>query len=245
MCTVSWLPTALGYSLWFNRDERHTRAPALPPAPRENRGVRFLAPLDGDFHGSWLAVNELGLAVGITNRYGVPGYSPVTNPESRGRLVLQAIASTTAKEAAALIAGAALSRTQPFTLLAFEPGRPIELVAWDGRMVSRATHGAPGFVLTTSSVAEPEVAQARRAAFAAAGAPSADVLQALHQSHLPDRGRRSICMHRDDAETRSLSLVRVTDSRVTFTYWPGAPCRTTPLAPLGLERRTTIAPLPR
>ncbi len=45
MCTVSWTRQDGGYRLFCNRDEKHTRRIALPPAVRERRGVRFIAPL--------------------------------------------------------------------------------------------------------------------------------------------------------------------------------------------------------
>ena len=65
MCTVSWLPEPGGFTLCFNRDERRTRGAALPPESRRAGGRAFLAPYDSDHGGTWLAVNDAGLALGL------------------------------------------------------------------------------------------------------------------------------------------------------------------------------------
>ena len=49
MCTVTWLRERGGYTLLCNRDESLSRKPALAPAVKEHRGVRFIAPEDGDY----------------------------------------------------------------------------------------------------------------------------------------------------------------------------------------------------
>src|SRR3982751_1081178 len=69
MCTVSWIRTREGYQLLCNRDERHTRRPAQAPTVREDQGVQFIAPIDGDEGGSWIGVNQFGLTLCLLNRY--------------------------------------------------------------------------------------------------------------------------------------------------------------------------------
>jgi len=245
MCTVSWLPGRDGYSLWFNRDERLTRAPATAPAVRERGGVRFIAPLDGDFGGTWLAVNRFGLTLGLLNRYRVEGYTPPPAPRSRGLLPLDLIDAAGLGEALTRLPDLPLSRTQPFTLVLAMPGTPVTLAAWDGAGLETREHAAPGLVLTSSSVTEPEVAEARLRTFASLPAPTADALTAVHRSHLPERGRRSVCMHRDDAETQSFSRIEVTAEQIVFHHVPDAPCRGGALPPLVLEPHAATLPAPR
>jgi hypothetical protein len=244
MCTVSWAPGPEGYALFFNRDERLTRSPAEPPRERELMGVRYLSPLDGDFGGTWLAVNEFGVALGILNRYRVRGYEPPARPRSRGFIVLDLVGHATAVEAIAALERQDLDAVQPFTLVALEPAQPARLAAWDGRSLTAATHRAPGLILTSSAVTEPEVAANRRALFAALDRVTPETLLALHRSHEPERGRRSVCMHRAEAETQSLSAVTVTASEIRLTHTPDAPCRGTPLPTLTLTRRPAPCPTP-
>ncbi len=48
----------------------------------------------------------------------------------------------------------------------------------------------------------------------------------FHQSHLPERGPYSVCMHRPDAATVSFTLVMVESTSVTMVYADGPPCAT-------------------
>jgi len=244
MCTVSWLPQEDGYTLCFNRDERHSRTPALPPAAREDGDVRYLAPLDGESGGTWLATNEFGITLGILNRYRVPGYAPPAQLVSRGLLVLELAGMATARNAVAALENRALKRVQPFSLVAVEPGQAVRVVAWDGQALTGLTHRSPGLILTSSSVTEPEVDAARRTAFAALARVTPEALAELHRSHLPERGRCSVCMHREDAETQCFSQVTVGPDRVTLLHVPDAPCRGTALPPLDLLRRNAPCPAP-
>jgi hypothetical protein len=242
MCTVSWLPDPLGYTLCFNRDERFTRAPGLPPEVREAAGVQFIAPIDADFGGTWLATNAYGLSLGITNRYSVPGHVAAARPRSRGLLPLELIMHPTGAEAVAALGASDLRAVPPFTLVAVETAGPARLAAWDGQSLEVSLHAEPGLILTSSSVTEPEVAASRRSLFAALPKLTAEALVGLHRSHLPERGRRSVCMHRDDAETRSFSEVRVRADQVAFHHTPDAPCRGTALPVLALARRALPCP---
>ncbi|MGE0442239.1 MAG: NRDE family protein [Gemmatimonadales bacterium] len=124
MCTLSWLPAAEGYRLFFNRDERLTRAPGRPPEPGVERGVRFLAPVDGDAGGTWIGVNEYGLAVALLNRYpsGAPGEHPWAGPRgrpanriSRGILVRALLGCRDRAAAVRYLKTAELHRYEPFT----------------------------------------------------------------------------------------------------------------------------------
>lgn len=239
MCTVSWLPDAAGYTLCFNRDERSTRRPALPLARREAGGMPYLAPADGDFGGTWLAVNAEGLTLGIVNRYRGPEYVPPSAPRSRGLVPLDLVACATASEAIAGLERLDLARLPPFTLVAASPGGPVHLAAWDGRDLALSFRPEPGLVATSSSVTEPEVAEARTALFAAAVPVTVERLRDLHRSHLPDRGKRSVCMHRDDAETQSYSEVCVTEREIRFSHIADAPCRGTIPSALTLPRRAS------
>jgi hypothetical protein len=258
MCTLSWLPRRGGYTLFFNRDERLTRALSLPPEVREADGVRFIAPLDGDFGGTWILVNEFGLTLALLNRYGAdstgprPGIDPLAAAAmpprvSRGRLVLSLAPAAGLGGIRARVGSLDLSPFQPFTLAAVEPAKPALVVAWNGTELALGQHGDPGMILTSSAFQESEVAATRGACFAAAGRAglTEDRLAALHQSHLPERGPRSICMHRDDAETQSLSRVSVDEARVMFAYAAEAPCRAALPPPLQLERRGLSCPAPR
>src|SRR6266487_3365185 len=93
MCTVSWVQTPEGYHLLCNRDERRSRAVALPPRIQARGWVRFIAPVDPDSGGTWIAVNEFGVSACVLNGANLTRRLPLTSngstkiPRSRGLLL--------------------------------------------------------------------------------------------------------------------------------------------------------------
>jgi hypothetical protein len=223
MCTLTWRAAADGYDLFFNRDERHTRAPETPPVlHKAGDGLSFLAPLDGDSEGTWLAVNARGLCVALLNDYSV-AWRPPSPAQSRGRLVLRVAACGSVSEALLAAARSDLHVTAAFTLALCGVGESA-LARWDGENL-HAEEKLPGF-LTSSSREITRVVAKRTAAFAAlGGAPSLAQLADFHAAHYPGDGIASVCMSRADACTRSRSHVNVADGRARLTYtplaWPG------------------------
>ena len=214
MCTASWILRDGGYELFFNRDEKRRRAHALPPRQDDAGGVAYLAPQDGDAGGTWIAVNELGLALCLLNRYPDPQRGSYV---SRGHLVRGLAGAPAAEEIAARLAE--LERTEeprfrPFVLLVLEPGTAPLRLTWDGRHVDRDTPSPP----VSSSGYDPQgIGEVRRRQWRetlGTATPSSEELAAFHRSHRPERGPFSPCMHRDNARTVSFTHVRVTPAAV-------------------------------
>ena len=67
-----------GYSLWFNRDELHSRSPEVAPQEFDTaQGGVWLAPLDPDSRGTWLMTNQYGVTVVLLNDYASSWSPPV------------------------------------------------------------------------------------------------------------------------------------------------------------------------
>lgn len=226
MCTVSWLHTGGGYELLFNRDERHARQPALAPQIKERRGVRFIAPADGDFGGSWVGVNQFGLSLGLLNCYGDWTPDPAREYTSRGLLLTDLLDCRSRDEVYSRVRRLALPRFQPFTLLALAPEQPALLARWTGHECLIDGDAESHMPLSSSSFDPPGVVELRQRLFEqmAAGQVDSDILYAFHRSHEPARGAYSVCMHRDDAATVSFSWVKVVGDSIRFTYHAAAPC---------------------
>lgn len=224
MCTVSWIYQDRGYHLFCNRDEKHTRRPALKPQSLTRDGMRFVAPIDGDFGGTWIAVNELGLSLALLNR-------GLASPEqlSRGLLIMNLIASPTLSDVAERFTARDLSDFAAFTLLGLAPGMPAALFTWNGRD-SGVVDDADMYMPLVSSSVDPEAcAVQRRAAFESIRAKSPELrpgaLLAFHRSHSPAPSAHSVCMHRDDAQTVSFTWVTVDGGGANMYYAAGSPCR--------------------
>ena len=71
MCTISFIPNLQGFYLGVNRDESLRRPAALPPETHRtgNRCSIYPSELSG---GTWIGVNDLGLALALINWHPVP-----------------------------------------------------------------------------------------------------------------------------------------------------------------------------
>lgn len=241
MCTVTWLRHNHGdYAVFFNRDEQRRRATAHPPAVHNTGGVRYLAALDGEAGGTWLAANEHGLTLGLLNYYEAEHVWRACQPRSRGLLVLSLIDEPELDEVTRRVRDLRADEYHPFILVAFDR-RTTRAHTWDGRRIGVRDLGEEDLPLSTSSFDTPSVLARRGTAFRRLretqhGLTPAS-LQQFHDSHDPHGGAYSVCMSRQDAHTVSFSRVRVTAGEVEFFYEPRADGR-----PAGAS---AIARLPR
>ena len=231
MCTASWLCDENGYHLLFNRDEKLTRKKATGPRLSVKADVRFLAPVDGDFGGTWIAVNEFGVTVCLLNGANLTGtQTPGVRSKSRGLLIPELVAAPTATAACTLVRTMDLSVFESFTLVALDPVEPAGLVEWNGLRTLFIPGGDSNMPLTSSSFDTERVRQSRRVEFDRLAGSREDLriskLFAYHRSHGPACSAYSPCMHRADAETMSFSYIHVTQSDARFFYAGGAPCKT-------------------
>ena len=263
MCTVTFLPLPAcgGFLLATNRDESPARGEALPPEQHERSGVSLLAPIDPDAGGTWVAVDERGRALCVLNGDRPPARAPRPDAPSRGLMLLELMADPRAASVRRVleerrVRGSLLEK--PFKLLVAEPGDApcVTRIEWDGlRLVEDR---AAGPALYVSSTFEPdEVAARRGAAFrdlaarlASLRAPDPASLReaqaAWHSAHAPGApggDAFSVCMHRADARSRSLTVVQVTGTAVSMEYRAGSPCRPLGTTTRALARRAApIAP---
>jgi hypothetical protein len=247
MCTMTWLREPGGYQVFFNRDERRTRRPARPPAGSSREGVRYLAPADGDFGGTWLAVNELGVTLALLNGYlgaddrpAEPGAGFISrgllaSALAGSRSVGAALERLEAPQRTGLGGAGGLARYRSFLLVLLEPDRPAALATWSGGRLTVERSIDQLQPLVSSSFDTAAVREERQRLFAAQepvpGRPPEERHLAFHASHRPSRGPYSPCMHRPEARTVSFSHVRVSPGEVVFAYAPDSPCRARPADP--------------
>jgi len=227
MCTVSWINQEDGYHLLCNRDELHTRKPALPPSVHERSDVRFIAPIDGDYGGSWIGVNQFGLSLCLLNRYQDGEQSATGSKKSRGLLLAGLMDSPSRAEVHTSMLETDLSRFQPFTLVALEPQKKALLIHWTGRECVRDLDGEGAMPLSSSSYDPMGAGESRQQCFerlVSGSGKTPERLFGFHASHEPVRGPYSTCMHRDDARTVRFSWIRVGAGRIEFCYHPDSPC---------------------
>jgi len=232
MCTVSWIYEPGGYQLFCNRDEKLTRGKAEPPRHAVRSGVQFLAPVDADFGGTWIATNEFGLSLCLLN--GVPGPSS----RSRGLLVLDLISLPSVAALVDWVCTLDLSPYTPFTLAGVEPQSPAAVVEWNGEHAAFSFPNESHFMLTSSSFDSGRVQEKRRGAYSKVTSLGCtpELLADFHKGHGETPSAYSICMHRPDAETVSFSWIHASCAATEFTYYDQAPCRRSQATKVRLPR---------
>jgi hypothetical protein len=231
MCTVSFLPAEDGFHLAMNRDEQLSRRAALPPDIFTRGALRALYPheLSG---GTWVGVNEAGLALALINWYSQPQRKP-GRIVSRGVVIPALLAAETMTEAGELLASLGVGAMNPFRLI-IASSRERSLREWRSsgdalEVVASPWQRAHWF---SSSFDEAEANRVRGLTCARAARrsrpASATWLRKLHASHHPSKGAFSICMHRIDACTVSCTELSVGDGAAAMTYSAGPACRRGP-----------------
>jgi hypothetical protein len=218
--------------LFCNRDEKLTRGKAAPPGHGVRDGVRFLAPVDADFGGTWIAANEFGLSLCLLN--GMPG----PRSRSRGLLVLDLISLPSIEALVDRFRMLDLLPYAPFTLAGVEPHNLAAVVEWKGERVAISSPDESHFMLTSSSFDSGRVREKRREAYSKVTSLGCtpELLTHFHKSHGGMPSAYSICMHRPDAETVSFSWIRVSRRWIEFTYSDAAPCQCSQATKVRLPR---------
>jgi hypothetical protein len=122
------MPVKEGMLLASNRDEKHFRSSALPPATHPTDQGMLLYPKDGDAGGTWIATNESGQAVVFLNGGFVPHQSAPPYRKSRGQVLLDIINQATPVETSMTIP---LEQIEPFTAVIWAESALHEF-RWDG-----------------------------------------------------------------------------------------------------------------
>ncbi len=216
-----------------NRDE-HLHRPASGPSVWAGT-PRFLAPRDEQAGGTWLGLNEHGVFVGVTNRFGAQRDA---SRASRGQLVVDALSARSAGELHRRLQGLAATTYNAFHL--FYADREEGFVTWsDGAAIHHQILEPGLHVLTERSygAADPaRVAVARNAwpptAIGGASPPAAEIARVL-SIESPDDPLASLCIHLPTFEygTRSSWILKLRGELRDSELWSSdeAPCKRPPV----------------
>lgn len=117
MCTVTFIPVKDKYFITSNRDEKHIRSKAQPPDIYIENGMSVVYPRDTDAGGSWIAMNEKGIAAVLLNGAFEKHESLPPYRKSRGIIFLEIIYSI---KPSGYFNQIDLSGIEPFTMIIFE-----------------------------------------------------------------------------------------------------------------------------
>lgn len=238
MCTVTLVPKAgakHAFRMACSRDENHRRADAqvpIQPAPNPHAEERLaLMPIDPSSGGTWVAVNDAGLALTLLND-NLPD-PPVGRGCSRGTVIPMLTQAATIQEAVTLAKQIQRDRMMPFRLVICDGQtlllwRSIETI--DQADVTPWTRTPTMF--TSSGLGDHLVQGPRQTLFDQwfDNDPSTHLERQrdFHRHQWPGKEHLSVNMYRKDARTVSYTVVDVESAIATLQYYAQGPTQTTP-----------------
>lgn len=227
MCTVSFIPNKTGFDLAMNRDEQLGRMAALPPAMIEHGVFKALYPreLQG---GTWIGLNEAGLAFALINWYSET-QRQAAGTLSRGGVIPALLATATARDAESALMEMPLKRLNPFRIIVISLAEHC-LHEWrsNGEMIKGSVLPWDKHHWFSSGFDEATANRIRLATCQQAAqeldADTLPWLRRLHSSHHPAKDAFSICMHRIGACTVSYTEIVADSKSAVMTYHASPMC---------------------
>ena len=228
MCTVSIVPHDEGFRLLCNRDEALSRPLAIPPKWHAVRSGTAVYPIDPQGGGTWIGVNNNGVAVALLNRQdarGVGTSRPSTDGlvRSRGEIAVALLGAGSLGDARVHLARLDAASYPPFLALVVSFDRLL-CVRGDGAHVTVEEQPLlEPVVFTSSSLGDARVEHVRVPLFRSLVVNSRHPWagqRTFHDHQWCGRPDVSVRMRRFDACTVSRTRVDVRGSRVSLDYEP-------------------------
>lgn len=229
VCSLNWRNFSDNITLVFTRDESVQRVKALPPVRFSKAGVEYVMPVDPAGQGSWIASNNKGFVFFLLNDYQGALKPQSMSLNSRGQLVRQLAECSSLVEVKKTVENWELSQSQPFYLGIISQAQSVSMLYhYDGRMVTLTPQPLPEQLYSSG---DPDVANIilQRTAFVDEQVINTpDDLVLLHQQHKPSIDNKrvfSLCMHRPEAESQSLTVIQLYKHQTKLTYYADSPCK--------------------
>jgi hypothetical protein len=228
----------------MNRDEKIARGTVSPPEIHEFEGARAIYPNDGN-GGTWIAVNEYGIALALLNWNGVAPSGKTAKTRSRGLVIPTLIDSRSLSDLHEVFSVSNFKGMLPFRLIGVFPSeRKIGEWRWDSGQTRFALHQWEPRHWFSSSLSDNQAENLRgiacRNAWNQADAGSGPWLRRLHTSHNDASGPFSLCVHRPEVRTLSYSEIECTPTTLRIKHFPGSPCLALEDATVNVERGHTL-----
>ncbi len=229
MCTVTIILTpGATIRLACNRDEARLRPAALPPRVRRFGERCAILPIDPLSRGTWIAVNDAGLAMTVLNVTEPGDVKPgSTRLLSRGTIIPALLHCATLESALQLAEALLPAHYAPFRLVVADRQEVAELHSSGRHMQLRQrAHLCDPVLFTSSGLGDHVVEGPRRKLFEASFGRPDDWHQqqdAFHRHRWAEQPQWSVCMRRADAQTVSHTVVTIGQGSTAMTYYSAAP----------------------
>jgi len=221
MCTVTIVPHGGGIRIVCNRDERRSRAGALPPVARSAAAGSAIYPIDPLSGGTWIGANDGGLAAVLLNRTPACARGRAAAPRSRGLIVPALLECRSIDAAVAAAAALDCRQFEPFLVVLVGLGRGVALTSGAARCARASFDPARPHLFTSSSLGDDLVEPPRRMLFERLVVGAGDRLAGqlrFHEHQWPHAPHLSVRMQRDAAATVSRTTIDLGVGGVRMAY---------------------------
>lgn len=218
MCTLTIFPQLQGFVVTMNRDEvRHRQEAGLKQSQTDD--VSFVYPVDAEAGGSWIGMNDQGVAMALLNRYQAP---TINNAKTRGAIIPSILPHSPVRAVEAL-KSLDPSAYNPFDCLLVTPQGCFHY-SWNRDTVNwRQCDVDGGFMMTSSSERWHEVRDYREKQFNQWRGQGAGVdASAISQFHLAQNktmASSATLVNREFVHTKSVVQIVVDNRAVTLDYF--------------------------
>jgi hypothetical protein len=220
MCTLSLISNGEVLRLAMNRDELLTRPPALPPRLVRVGDRSAIMPIDPQSGGTWIAVNDAGLALTVLNVNPAPPPAACGFAHSRGEIIQRLLHCDNLQHAWSLAEQIDRDSFPPFRLVIADTAQCVVLSPDDTDVFDVAD--LP-LMFTSSGLGDALVEPPRRRLFLDALPRTPAAQDEFHRHRWPDRPELSVCMSRAGAATVSYTVIEIDAARVSLKYLDRAP----------------------
>jgi hypothetical protein len=223
VCTVTIVPVRNGFRLGCNRDERRDRVAALPAAVHGLAHRTAVFPVDPAGPGTWVGVNDAGIAAALLNR-NPDSTAPLHKNRrcSRGLIIPYLLECDSLADAIGKAAAMDPNDFDRFRLALVQRGTVATLTSDEAGLAVEVTELARPMMLTSSSLGDALVDRPRRRLFDRifdGEEPSwAQAQDRFHRHQWRSRPGVSVRMERAVAKTVSQTFVCVTDNAIELRY---------------------------
>jgi len=182
-----------------------------------------LWPLDPAGGGTWIGVNDAGIATVLLNRCPSPRRLQRQPDVSRGSIIPALLRCRSIESVVHAANRLRLARFAPFTLVIVQNRLVLSMTSVDGQGEWRSFATSQPRLFTSSSLGDERVAGPRRRLFERMVERSRFPLAAqlaFHRHAWPARPEISVLMSRDDAATVSRTIVDVDARSIRMAYLP-------------------------
>lgn len=251
MCTLTILRDDERTLVTMNRDEARARGEELPPQHYKDEvepGNQWIAPVDSVGGGTWIAVNDRGVAACLLNRYAPGDEDParlLPGQYSRGEIIAALMRQPDERSALHHVRESLEpTRYGSFTLVVVGPTASHVFDWAHGDGLAESVLSQPREMLSSSAFETGEVLRWRRErydAWLARGGVFRGHLPAIHLDRPAGMEEWAVLMDRAVSSTRSITQVETTrgGAECVMRYWPrhgDGQVSTTPERELALRR---------